>query len=297
MPLPALSLVASPGRRAAALEVATEAEGRGFAGIAAPSLGGALALCASLAHVTERIRFWTSIEPIYLQHATEAARTASHIAEVSGGRFGLGLGVSHAPVNRRLGITTGAPLADVRAYVDAVRVAAGEGAPPVYLAAMRDRMVGLAAEIADGAIWANACLSAMPPQLARVPQAARDGFFRAVMLPTVIDDDGDAARAVNRRTLARGYVVLPAYRAYWRSAGYAAEMDAVEQALAAGDRDRVADLLPDRWVDDCTVSGPAAVVRERLDAWADLGILPIAVMSSIRGGQLVAIRELFAAYG
>jgi hypothetical protein len=117
------------------------------------------------------------------------------------------------------------------------------------------------------------------------------------MLPTVIDDDGDAARAVNRRTLARGYVVLPAYRAYWRSAGYAAEMDAVEQALAAGDRDRVADLLPDRWVDDCTVSGPAAVVRERLDAWADLGILPIAVMSSIRGGQLVAIRELFAAYG
>jgi hypothetical protein len=73
-------------------------------------------------------------------------------------------------------------------------------------------------------------------------------------------------------------------------------MDAVEQALAAGDRDRVPDLLPDDWIDDCTVSGPATVVRDRLDAWADLGILPVAVMSSTRGGQLVAIRELFAAY-
>jgi len=73
-------------------------------------------------------------------------------------------------------------------------------------------------------------------------------------------------------------------------------MDAVEQALAARDRDRLAELVPDRWVDDCAASGPATVVREQFDAWADLGVLPIAVMSSTRGGQLVAIRELFAAF-
>jgi alkanesulfonate monooxygenase SsuD/methylene tetrahydromethanopterin reductase-like flavin-dependent oxidoreductase (luciferase family) len=296
MSLPAVSLVAAPGKRAAALDIAREADELGFAGIAAPSLGAALALCGSLAHVTRRIPFWTSIESIYLHHATQAARTASHIAEVSGGRFRIGLGVSHAPVNRRLGLSTGAPLADVRAYVAALRASGGDSLPPVYLAAMRDRMLTLAAEVADGAIWANACLSAVPAQLARVPAAARDDFFRAVMVPTVIDDDREAARAVNRRTLAGAYLVLPAYRGYWRDAGYAEEMDAVERALAAGDRDAVASLLPDRWLDDCTASGPASTVRDQLGAWADLGVLPIAVMSSPRGGQLVAIRELFTAY-
>ncbi len=297
MPLPALSLVASPGKRADALAVAAEADRRGFAGIACPSLGGALALSGSLAHATSTIRFWTSIQPIYLGHAIEVARTAAHIAEVSSGRFALGLGVSHAPVNRRLGVATGRPLADLRAYVEAVRGAGGEGTPPIYLAALRDRMVGLAAEVTDGVIWANACLSAVPDQLARVPSAARDGFFRAVMVPTVIDDDRATARAVNRRTLAGGYLVLPAYRDYWREAGYADEMDAVEQALAARERDLLPELVSDRWLDDCTISGPAALVREQLDAWKAIGVLPIAVMSSTRGGQLTAIRELFDAYG
>jgi alkanesulfonate monooxygenase SsuD/methylene tetrahydromethanopterin reductase-like flavin-dependent oxidoreductase (luciferase family) len=296
MPLPALSLVASPGKRAGALAVAAEADGRGFAGIACPSLGGALALSASLAHTTSTIRFWTSIHPIYLGHPMEIARTAAHIGEVSGGRFALGLGVSHAPVNARLGLTTGRPLADMRTYIEAVRRASGEGTPPIYLAAMRDRMLGLAADIADGAIWANACLSAVPDQLAHVPAAARDGFFRAVMVPTVIDEDRDAARAVNRRTLAGAYLVLPAYREYWREAGYAAEMDAVDQALAAKERDRLPALVSERWLDDCTISGPPALVRDRLDAWSAIGVLPIAVMSSTRGGQLTAIAELFQAY-
>ena len=53
--LPALSLVSPPGKRAAILEVAAEADRRGFAGIACPSIGGAIGLCASLAHVTNTI--------------------------------------------------------------------------------------------------------------------------------------------------------------------------------------------------------------------------------------------------
>ena len=46
------------------------------------------------------------------------------------------------------------------------------------------------------------------------------------MIPTVIDDDIDAARARNRKTL-QGYVALPNYRNYWIEAGYEAEMSAV----------------------------------------------------------------------
>ena len=47
---PAVSLVAMPGRRSTTLEIASEIERRGFAGIFSPSMGDVLALCGSLAH-------------------------------------------------------------------------------------------------------------------------------------------------------------------------------------------------------------------------------------------------------
>ncbi|HEX6786300.1 MAG TPA: LLM class flavin-dependent oxidoreductase [Acidimicrobiales bacterium] len=293
--LPALSLVASPGKRRAILEVAVEADQRGFAGIACPSLGSAMSLSVSLAHLTHRIPFWTSIQPIYLALPAETAGTASHLHEVSDGRFRLGLGVSHAPVHSRLGVQAGRPLSDVRDYVAAVRAIARDQTPPIYLATMRDRMLALAVEIAEGAIWANAARSALPDQLTRVPGAADNGFFRANMIPTVIDDDRAAADAVNRRTMS-GYVTLPNYRNYWREAGYGDEMAAIEAALAAGERDRVPELMSDRWLHDVTLSGSAAHVREGLEGWADVGVLPIAVMSSTSGGQAKAVAELFAAF-
>ena len=97
----------------------------------------------------------------------------------------------------------------------------------------------------------------MPGQLTRVPGAAEDGFFRANMIPTVIDDDRAAADAVNRRTMS-GYVTLPNYRNYWREAGYAEEMATIEAALAAGERDRLPELMPDRWLHDVTLGGSVA---------------------------------------
>src|SRR5688572_16119407 len=153
--LPALSVIGVPTKRATILELAAEADRRGFAGLASPGIHGNLALCGSLAHVTERIPFWTSIQPIYHSHHGEVAVTAAHLSEVSGGRFRLGLGVSHAPAMHRLGIETGRPLSDMRAYVDGIRTAkrsAGE-IPPVYLATLRDKMLDLALEVADGAMW------------------------------------------------------------------------------------------------------------------------------------------------
>ncbi len=292
---PALSLIATSGKRAAILELAAEADRQGFAGIACPSLGSAMSLCVSLAHVTHEIPFWTSIQPIYLSHAAETAGTAAHLHEVSGGRFRLGLGVSHGTLHRRLGVEVGQPLGDTREYVSAVRAIAGDATPPIYLATMRDRMLGLAVEVAEGAIWANAARSAMAAQLARVPGAADDGFFRANMVPTVIDADRAAGDAVNRRTMS-GYVTLPNYRNYWRAVGYAEEMDAIEAALAVNERERLPSLMSDAWLRDVTLSGSAAEVRDGLDAWRELGVLPIAVMSSTSGGQAKAVQELFAAY-
>jgi alkanesulfonate monooxygenase SsuD/methylene tetrahydromethanopterin reductase-like flavin-dependent oxidoreductase (luciferase family) len=295
--MPAVAVIGTPTKRNTILELASEAERRGFAGLASPGIHGNLALCGSLAHVTRTIPFWTSIQPIYHGHPVEVAVTAAHLHEVSDGRFRLGLGVSHEPAMNRLGISTGKPLHDMAEFVAAVRGAtrAAGPLPPLYLATLRDKMLDLALSVAEGALWANASRRFMPTQVARVRASGRDDFFLANMVPTVIDADVEAARAIHRRTLA-GYLTLPNYRNYWKLAGYEDEMTAVEAALAAGDRERLPELMTDAWIDDCTISGSARDVRDRLDEWIALGVLPIAVMSSTSGGQAAAIGELFAAY-
>ena len=163
--------------------------------------------------------------------------------ELTGGRFRLGLGVSHEPVTRASAWTSGRPLADMRAYVEALH--AGENRPAPDLPGHdAGQDAGAAAEIGDGAIWANAARSAHGAPARPGAGGRRDGFFFANMIPTVIDDDQAAADAINRRTLT-GYVTLPNYRNYWKQAGYVEEMEAIEAALAAGDRDRVPALMSD----------------------------------------------------
>ncbi len=294
--MPALALAAVPGRRAGTVELAKEIETRGFSGIYCPSFGDALGLCLSIAHATDTIEFGTSIQPIYLQHPAALATTASYLHEIADGRFRLGVGVTHGPVIRRLGVDTGKPLSDMREYVGTMR-AAGEhmgGLPPVVLATLRDKMVGLAIEVGDGAVWANASLSRMAHSLALVPDD-RD-LWVGNMLPTVIDDDLDAARARNRKTL-HGYVALPNYRNYWIEAGYEAEMAAVVAALDAKDPDAVTAAMSDAWLDDCTLSGSAGRVRDGIEAWFGAGVTaPIVVPSSTSGGQAKAFTELFDAF-
>lgn len=257
-----------------------------------------MALCVSLAHRTEQIRFFTSIQPIYNSTAQETGATAAHLHEISGGRFALGLGVSHEPMTRRLGVQVGRPLADITEYV--ARLRANEkfsGAlPPIYLAAMRDKMLQTTTEIAEGSIWANAAMSDVPKQLERIPQARKEGHALYIMIPTVISDDVAAAAAVNRKTMIN-YVSMPNYRNYWTSIGYGDEMAAAFKALESGDREGAMAAMSDRWLSDCTLYGPGAHVRERLEEWYSVGVTPVAVMSSTSGGQAKAIGELFDLYG
>lgn len=296
--LPALSLAASPGRRARTVELAKDIEARGFPGVYCPSFGDAMGLCLSIAAATTTLEVGTSIQPIYLQHPIALATSASYLHEIAEGRFRLGIGVTHGPVIERLGVETGKPLTDMRNYVTAMR-AAGEhmgGLPPVVLATLRDKMVELSVDIGDGAVWANGSLSRMDHSVGLIPQERRDaGFWIGNMIPTVIDDDIDAARARNRKTL-QGYVALPNYRNYWIEAGYDAEMQAAKAAIDAGDADALVAAMTDRWLDDCTLSGPAGRVRDGVDAWFDAGVAPIVVPSSTSGGQAKAVAELFDAY-
>ena len=295
--LPALSLAAVPGRRQATLDLAREIERRGFPAIYCPSMGDGLALCTALALVTERVRFGTSIQPIYTRHVQDFAHAASFIQEASGGRFDFGIGVSHAPAMDRLGVQTGKPLGDIRRFVASLQAVPRVGQlPRLVLATLRNKMIALAEELAGGMVFANGARSHMATSLAVVSEASRssDDFFIGNMIPTVVSDDVEAAKARNRRTLAT-YVMLPNYRAYWKDAGYLEEMQAVEAAMAAKDFDRIPHCLSDRWLADTTLFGTASDVREGIEAWYDAGIkTPIIVPSSASGGQFRAFDEFFA---
>ena len=299
MQKPALSLAAIPGRRVRTLELAKDIEKRGYSGIFCPSLGDGLGLCQALAMVTNEISFGTSITPIYTRHPTDFAAHASTIHELSGGRFRFGIGVSHAPAMDRLGVTQGKPLADIRGFVDDVKNTPRVGElPPFVLATLRTKMIRLAEEIGQGMVFANGARTHMGSSLANLSDAARsnDDFFIGNMIPTCISDDEEAAKAVNRKTLA-GYAYLPNYRNYWKEAGYEEEMNAVEAAIERKDADAVPGCLSDRWLADTTLFGSANKVREGIEAWYDTGIkTPIIVPSSANGGQFEAFAEFFKLY-
>ncbi|HVC51553.1 MAG TPA: LLM class flavin-dependent oxidoreductase [Stellaceae bacterium] len=297
--LPARSLVAVPGRRRATLDLARDAERRGFAGLYVPSIFGNMAQCTAMALATERLGLATAIAPIYARTVEDFAHSAAYIHEVSGGRFRFGIGVAHAPSHIRMGVTVGKPLGDIRQFVERWRAHGDVGAlPPVILAALRKRMVALAGEIADGLIFANASRSHMGESLAALPAAKRadPDFLVANMIPTCVSDDVEAAKAVNRRTLTR-YTMLPNYRNYWKEAGYVDEMAAIERALAEGRQAELPALMSDRWLADATLFGPAARVRDGIAAWREAGVTtPVIVASSASGNQFAAIAEVFAAF-
>ena len=296
--MPALSLAAVPGRRLATIALAQEIEKRGFSGIFGPSLGDSLALCQALAHATNEIEFGTSIMPIYFRQLVDFASTVSFIHEVSGGRFKFGIGVSHAPALKQRGLDGGKPLSDTREFVAQLKEVPRAGElPPIVLATLRTKMIALAEEIAEGMVFANGARSHMAQSLSVISESTRSSdFFIGDMIPTCINDDVEAAKAINRRTLT-SYAMLPNYRNYWKEAGYVDEMNGIEKALEAGDREKIPHFLTDRWLADTTLFGSATQVRDGLEAWFDAGIkTPILVPSSANGGQMIAFEELFSIF-
>lgn len=298
-PMPAVSIAAVPGRRRPVLDFAKKIEQQGFSGLYLPSMSDCLSLATAIAMETETIPFGTSIIPIYLRTAADFAQTAGFLQEVSNGRFRFGVGVSHEPALRAMGLKAGKPLEDMRNFVTAVRNTPRVGElPPIVIAALRKKMIGLASEIGDGMVIANGARSYIPESLAELTDEQRSNkdFFIGNMIPTCISDDIEAAKAVNRKTLVM-YTMLPNYRNYWRAAGYEEEMDAIAAAMNKGEMNRIPELMSDRWLSDVTLFGPANKVREGIEAWFDAGVkTPIIVPSSAQGNQLKALEELLDLY-
>ena len=297
--MPALSLVAVPGRRKATIELATEIERRGFSGIYGPSMGDSMALCEALALATNEIPFGTTIVPLYFRQVVDFANMASFIHEISDGRFRFGVGVSHGPALQARGIEGGKPLSDTRRFVEELHAVPRAGElPPIILATLRKKMISLSEEISQGMVFANGSRSHMQQSLSVLSDEARNSedFFVGDMIPTCISDDIEAAKAVNRKTLT-SYAMLPNYRNYWKEAGYVEEMEGIEKAVEEGDLDKVPHFLTDPWLADNTLFGTATQVRDGVEAWFDAGIkTPILVPSSAKGGQMVAFEEMLAIF-
>jgi probable F420-dependent oxidoreductase len=189
-------------------------------------------LLGLLAGETLEVRLGTSIASIWGHDAQTTRMAALTLAEATGGRFVLGLGVSHPHLAERLrGHTFDRPLTRMREFLAAYRSAIykgpmGEGVaePPVLLAALRERMLRLAAGEADGAFpylvtservaWMRAVLNTAAAEAGR-PR----GPALAVSLPAVLEPDAAAARAAARAYLAP-YLRTPAYQAAWEAQGF-----------------------------------------------------------------------------
>lgn len=114
-------------------------------------------LLTLLARETTDIRLATGIANIYARDAVAMNAARLSLQEISDGRLVLGLGVSHAEIVTPMRQHDyGKPVTTMRNYVAAMN-AASYAAPrpdkpvPLVLAALREKMLGLAAEAADGA--------------------------------------------------------------------------------------------------------------------------------------------------
>jgi len=287
-----LGLAIIPGAGWTAREVQTiarEAEEAGFDAIFSAEVNNDVMATAQLmGAATQRISVGTWIANIYLRHSYVCAQGAALIADATGGRFILGLGVSHPPVNRALGIDMLDPPAALRRYVTAVRSwLRGEGPPthlpqrptpkpvPIYVAAVTSRTVELASELADGImpfLWSTARVAKSKAWSDR-GRAKASGLGKVdvtVGLPIFIGDDLKAMRDVARQNLGL-YTTFPFFQRLFRASGFAAEAAEMEKGVGGGS-------LSDRLLDAVCVLGPIARCREQLAAFRTAGVdLPILV--------------------
>ena len=240
---------------------------------------------------TENVRLGTGVVNPYTRGPALMAQSAAALADASRGRFVLGIGASSDRIVERWnGIPFEKPLSRVREAVQALRpVFAGERGNggfklevppaqpiPIYVAALRGRMLRLAGEIGDGA-WVNFLpLSGVEQVVGKV----REGEAAAGREPGSVDivcrffnvpaPAGEGLAFV--RFMFAAYATVPVYAEYFRWLGFADEIDPMVEAWEEGDRERAVELVPEDLARDVFVFGAPDEQRERLAAYADKGI-------------------------
>jgi alkanesulfonate monooxygenase SsuD/methylene tetrahydromethanopterin reductase-like flavin-dependent oxidoreductase (luciferase family) len=283
-----LGLIPGAGWRASDITaVAREAEDAGFDSIFAAEVNNdALATTLLMGEATRQIKVGTWIASIHMRHSYACAKAASLIADATGGRLILGLGVSHRPVNTALGAEMASPIGALRQY--ATEVASwlrGEGpathlpqepAPvpvPIYLGALTSPTVELAGELADGVMpfmWSAERVARSMAWAARGRSKApgRAPLDIAHDIPTFIGDNIEEMRNAARANLAL-FTTFPFYQRMFRASGFAEEATKAEQGAGGAS-------LSDRLLDAVCLIGPISRCREQLQAFRAAGVdLPI----------------------
>jgi probable F420-dependent oxidoreductase len=237
---------------------------------------------AVAAEHSERLRLVTGVVNVYTRGPAVLAQTAAALADLGDGRFVLGLGVSsNVIVERWNGIPFDRPLARMRSTVDYLRtVLAGEradggfrlGTPPqqpvpIVVAALRERMLRLAAEIGDG-VFANFLPLSGARQVIDSFGAPEKEF--ACRFFSFHGPEEEALATARRVFVA--YATVPVYTEFFRWLGHGELLDPVVEAWNAGDRAGALELVPERLVRDVFLLGPVDEQRERLAAFAEAGI-------------------------
>ena len=211
---------------------------------------------------TERLVVASGIANIWARDAAAMANGGRTLAEAWPGRFILGIGVSHAPLVKLRGHDYERPYSAMREYLDVMEAAPWRGPeaklPPIVLAALGPRMVGLAGDRTAGAYP----YFSTAEHIREVRGILGPEPFLAADLPVVLAPDLASARAIGDRHLDY-YIGSANYRNNLLRLGWSeADLekpgsDALFEAIVAwGDLDRI-----------------RAGVAERFEAGADQVVL------------------------
>lgn len=208
---------------------------------------------------TQSLIIATGIANIYARDATTAKLGQHTLAKFYGGRFLLGLGVSHIPmVEGTRGHTYGKPVATMRAYLDGMDKAAPvapqvEQEPPTVLAALAPNMTRLGGERTAGIHPYNVT----PEHTAWARELIGPKPWICTEQMVLLCDQPSKAREVARKNLAH-YLPLPNYRNNWLRQGFS------EEDLGNGGSDRFIDAMV-AWGNEAAIQRR---VQEHLDAGA-----------------------------
>lgn len=257
------------------------------------------------------LRLGTAVAPVYTRGPGLLAMSAAALAECAPGRFVLGIGSSSPVV---VGNWNAAeftqPYARVRDTLRFLRSALTgekvsaeyptfsvskfrlerppEPPPPIMLAALRPRMLRLAATEADGAItnWLSpGDVRTVRAELGPEPELAA----RIFVCPT---EDTDAARSLGR-LLISSYLTVPVYRAFHEWLGRGPALEPMQRAWEAGDRKQANAAIPDEVVDELIVHGSPQACRERLRSYVDNGLTtPVIALLPTGGDPLEQVEAL-----
>ncbi|WP_099037661.1 TIGR03564 family F420-dependent LLM class oxidoreductase [Mycobacterium neglectum] len=228
----------------------------------------------------EGIEIGSAVIPIQSQHPMQLAQRALTLSLISGGRFKLGIGMSHRMVTEGMwGVSWDRALRQMREYLDGLQpLLAGEPAdatgefwtargalqvpapePELYIAALGPQMLRLTGRRTAGTLtWMTGPKTlaehVVPTLRGAAAEAGRpESAVRvAAALPISVTDDVDGARRQAAKEFAV-YGTLPSYRAMLDREGYAGP----EDAAIIGDEETVSarlDELSAAGVDEFTAS-------------------------------------------